>query len=267
MRSLLVGLALLVFTPPYAAAVIVASLLGVPEGPDSIYQRLARRWASILVKAGGVRTRVHGAERIDPAHPVVYVANHVSWYDVFTIASVLPRWSFVAKAELRKIPIFGKGAEAVGTVFIERENRKAAFATYERAAERVRAGASVVVCPEGTRGVAYALRPFKKGPFVLAIASQVPIVPVIVHGTRDVMPRGSWAIRPGTVDLHFLAPIPTTGLAYADRDALAARTWEAMADAFEQLYGVTSDRRHARRPGDVPVAAAVPDPAALPGAS
>lgn len=258
---------MLVFTPPFAAVVILASLLGVPEGPDSIYQRLARRWASILVRAGGVTVRVHGGERRRATTPVVYVANHVSWYDVFAIASVLPRWSFVAKAELRRIPIFGRGAEAVGTVFIERENRKAAFATYDRAAARVRAGASVVVCPEGTRGDSYALRPFKKGPFVLAIASQVPLVPVIVHGTRDVMPRGSWAVRGGAVDLHFLEPIPTAGLTYADRDALAARTWLAMADALERLYGVASDRRHARLGAEPALPAAVPDPAALPGAS
>lgn len=265
MRSLLVGLTLLVFTPPFATAVIVASLLGIPEGPDSIYQRTARLWARLLVKAGGVRTRIHGGERISATVPRVYVANHVSWYDVFTVASVLPRWSFVAKAELRKIPIFGKGAEAVGTVFIERQNRKAAFAIYEKAAARIRNGASVVVCPEGTRGDEYALRPFKKGPFVLAIASQVPIVPVIVHGTRDVMPRGSWWVRAGTVDLHFLEPIPTAGLTYADRDRLMSRTWLAMADAFESLYGVASDRRLAGVSADEADAVA-PDPAALPSA-
>ncbi|MCU0619162.1 MAG: 1-acyl-sn-glycerol-3-phosphate acyltransferase [Gemmatimonadaceae bacterium] len=243
MRSLLVGLAMLVFTPLYSAVVVLASLLGVPEGPDSVYQRAARGWGRWLVRAAGVRTRIHGGERISATEPRVYVANHVSWYDVFTIASVLPRWSFVAKAELRRIPIFGPAAEAVGTVFIERQNRKAAFAIYERAAARIRNGASVVVCPEGTRGDDYALRAFKKGPFVLAIASGVPIVPVIVHGTRDVMPRGSWWIRAGTVDLHFLEPIPTAGLDYDDREALVRRTWTAMADAFERSYGVTSDRR------------------------
>lgn len=263
MRTLLAGLVLLVVTPPFATVVILASLLGVPEGPNSIYQRCARTWARLLVRAAGVRTRVHGAERISATVPRVYVANHVSWYDVFTVASVLPRWSFVAKAELRKIPIFGTGAEAVGTVFIERQNRKAAFAIYERAAERIRAGASVVVCPEGTRGDDYALRPFKKGPFVLAIASQVPIVPVVVHGTRDVMPRGSWWVRSGTVDLHFLEPIDTTGLTYADRDRVAARTWHAMADAFETLYGVHSDRRLAGASVE-DAGATEPDPATLP---
>lgn len=265
MRTLLAGLVLLIATPPCAAVVILASLLGVPEGPNSIYQRMARFWARLLVRAAGVETRVHGDERISATVPRVYVANHVSWYDVFTVASVLPRWSFVAKAELRKIPIFGKGAEAVGTVFIERQNRKAAFATYERAAERIRAGASVVVCPEGTRGDEYALRAFKKGPFVLAIASQVPIVPVIVHGTRAVMPRGSWRVRPGAVELHFLEPIPTAGLTYADRERLSARTWHAMADAFESLHGVVSDRRLAGVSGDeADVPEADPDAATLP---
>ncbi|MCU0625298.1 MAG: 1-acyl-sn-glycerol-3-phosphate acyltransferase [Gemmatimonadaceae bacterium] len=245
MTTLAVALTLLLVTPPAAGIVIVAALLRIPLGADSIYERMARVWARLLVRAARVRTRVHGLDVAEAQAPHVYVANHVSWYDIFTIASVLPRWSFVAKMELRKIPIFGRGAEAVGTVFIERQNRKAAFATYERAAAQIRAGMSVVVCPEGTRGDDYALRPFKKGPFVLAIASQVPIIPVVVHGTRDVMRKGSWWIRPGTVDLHFLEPIPTAGLTYADRERLMVRTWSAMAHALEQQYGVTSDRRHA----------------------
>ena len=72
-------------------------------------------------------------------------------------------------------------------------------------------GRAVIVCPEGTRGYDYHLRPFKKGPFVLAIAAQAPIVPTVVHGTREVMKKGSFWVRSGTVDLHFLEPVPTAG--------------------------------------------------------
>jgi 1-acyl-sn-glycerol-3-phosphate acyltransferase len=164
----------------------------------------------------------------------------VSWFDVFTLAEVLPHYTFVAKSELRKIPVFGQAASAWGVIWIERENRKAAFESYKVAAEQIKGGKSVVVCPEGTRGDHYPLRRFKKGPFVLAIASGVPVVPTLVYGTIAIQPRGKFWVRPGQVDIHFLEPIPTAGLSYDDRDALADRTRDAIAAELETRYGIAS---------------------------
>jgi 1-acyl-sn-glycerol-3-phosphate acyltransferase len=245
MMTLIAALALVVFTIPIVAIVVVASMLRVPIRHGSIYERVQYVWARALVLAGGVRTRVHNPERISQHDACVYVVNHVSWYDVFTLGSVLPRWSFVAKAELRKIAIFGRGAEAVGTIFVDRRNRRSAMQMYDQAVESIRGGASVVMFAEGTRGDAYALRPFKKGSFVLAIASGVPIIPVVIMGTREVMARGSWIVNPGTVHLHFLEPIPTAGLTYADRERLIAQVWNSMASTLRTEYGIESDRRNA----------------------
>jgi 1-acyl-sn-glycerol-3-phosphate acyltransferase len=172
--------------------------------------------------------------------PRIYVSNHVSWFDVWALAAVLPRYKFVGKAELFRIPIFGRAARAAGMIAIERENRKSAFESYRVAAERIRAGASVVVFPEGTRGRTYGLRQFKKGPFVLAVAAGVPIVPTIVHGTLEVMSRDSFRVRPGVVDVHFLEPMDAAGLTYEDRNRLSRAAWERMADAMHELYGVES---------------------------
>jgi 1-acyl-sn-glycerol-3-phosphate acyltransferase len=241
----------LLATVPVVAVVVLAAFLGVPIRHGSIYERVQHIWARALVLAGGVRRRVHGAEYISQSDACVYIVNHVSWYDVFTLASVLPRWSFVAKAELRRIPIFGRGAEAVGTIFVERTNRRAAFQMYEKAAESIRDGASVVVFPEGTRGDQYALRPFKKGPFVLAISAGVPIIPVVIMGTREVMARGSWIVHPGVVHVHFMPPIPTAGLAYSDRERLVADVWTSMASTLQSAYGIESDRRNALGTDDV----------------
>ena len=245
MMTLIAAAVLVLVTIPVVAVVVFASYLGVPMRHGSIYEKVQWFWAKSLTLAGGVRTRIHGAERIEKNAACVYVANHVSWYDVFVLASVLPRWSFVAKAELRKIPIFGRGAEAVGTIFVERQNRVAAVKMYEKAADCIREGASVVVYAEGTRGDEYALRPFKKGPFVLAISAGVPIIPVVIHGTREVMPRGQWLVHSGEVNLHFLDPIPTAGLTYSDREHLVAQVWTTMANAMSALYGIESDRRNA----------------------
>jgi 1-acyl-sn-glycerol-3-phosphate acyltransferase len=241
MTTLVVALTLLAVTPPLAAIALIGAALGVRDKPGGLFDRLQRTWVRTIVRAAGVRIRLHGEERIGTGEPRVYVSNHVSWFDVFSLASVLPHYKFVAKAELAKIPIFGPGAKAVGTVFIERENRKSAFESYRTAAEQIRSGTSVVVYPEGTRGEGYALRPFKKGPFVLAIAAGVPIVPTIVHGTIDVMPRQSWRIRPGTVNIHFLEAIPTAAYTYDDRDRLMRLVWERMATGLRELYGVESD--------------------------
>jgi 1-acyl-sn-glycerol-3-phosphate acyltransferase len=244
MMTLIAAVVLVLVTIPVVAIVVFASFLGVPMRHGSIYEKVQWFWARSLTLAGGVRTRIHGKDHIEKDAACVYVANHVSWYDVFVLASALPRWSFVAKAELRKIPIFGRGAEAVGTIFVERDNRRAALQMYEKAAVRIREGASVVVYAEGTRGDSYALRPFKKGPFVLAIQAGVPIIPVLIMGTREVMPRGQWLVNPGVVNLHFLDPIQTEGLTFADREQLVAQVWTSMANAMQSLYGVESDRRN-----------------------
>ena len=238
MRTVLTFVTALVMTVLLAPVVIVAKLLRVPERPRSIYSRVTRAWARSVNAAAGLHVHVHDPERISAEEGTVYICNHVSWFDVFALAATLPRYSFIAKAELRKIPLFGFGAEAAGIVFLDRDNRKAAFESYKVAAAQVAAGRSIVVFPEGTRGHDYHLRPFKKGPFVLAIASQRPVVPTIVHGAREMMPKGSLRIRSGTVDLHFLEPIPTAGLTYDDRADLMMRVWQRMADAMRDLYGV-----------------------------
>lgn len=245
MMTLFAAVMLVLTTIPVVGVVVAASYLGVPIRHGSIYEKAQWFWARSLVLAAGVRIKVHGREHISQHDACVYVANHVSWYDVFCLASVLPRWSFVAKQELRNIPIFGRGAEAVGTIFVQRSNRKSAAEMSEKAAKRIRDGASVVVFAEGTRGDSYALRPFKKGSFILAMQAGVPIIPVLIMGTREVMPRGQWLVHRGTVNIHFLEPIATAGLQYADRERLITQTWTAMANAMQSVYGIDSNRGNA----------------------
>ena len=240
MRTVLVMLVFVLATPPLGAMVILAAMLGVRDRPGGIFDRLPRLWAGMLLRAAGVRVVLHHPERMANGRPQVYIVNHVSWFDVFTLAATLSHYKFVAKTELSRIPIFGAAVRAAGFIFIDRNNRKAAFAGYEVAAERIRGGASVVVHPEGTRGASYALRPFKKGPFVLAVAAGVPIVPTLVYGTREIQRRGSMQVRSGEVHVHFLEPVPTGGLTYEDRDRLSRVTWERMATELEQVYGIRS---------------------------
>ena len=241
MRTILVFLTLVIMTPVFGLMVIIAALFGVKDREGSVYDHAPRWWARCLVRAAGIRIRLHNEERMRSGAPRIYVSNHISWFDVLTLAAVLPRYKFVGKAELFRIPLFGRAARAAGMIPIERENRKSAFESYRVAAERIRAGASVVVFPEGTRGRTYALRPFKKGPFVLAVAAGVPMVPTVVHGTLAVMSRDSFRVRAGVVDIHFLESVDTVGLNYEDRNRLSRAAWERMASAMRELYGVESD--------------------------
>ena len=241
MRTLLAAIDLWFVTIFLAPVAVIASVLGFHDEKGGVVQQWCMRtWARSLCFAAGVKVVVHGAEHIARDVGTVYASNHVSWYDIFAIASVLPRYTFVAKAELRKIPIFGWGAEGAGVVFLARENRKSAFEAYEQVARKIAQGLNVVVCPEGTRGERYALRPFKKGPFVLAIAAGAPVVPVVVHGTREVMPKGSFRVRSGTVHVHLLEPVSTTGYDYEHRHDLMTIVWERMAGVLRHQYGVES---------------------------
>ena len=238
LRTIFAIITAFVVTTILGLLTIIAGLLGVEDKPEGIYDKIPRWWSRAVMWAGGIKVRVHGLEIGDAAGPRIFASNHVSWFDVAALAKVLPRYKFVAKAELFKIPIFGRAMRAAGMIEIQRENRKAAFGAYEVAAERIRQGNSVVVFPEGTRGYDYRLRPFKKGPFVLSIAAGVPIVPIIVHGTIEILRKGSFRVHPGTIDIHLLEPVSTTTVDYDHREALMQTVRTRMADAMRDLYGV-----------------------------
>jgi 1-acyl-sn-glycerol-3-phosphate acyltransferase len=112
----------------------------------------------------------------------------------------------------------------------------------------VTSGKNVVVFPEGTRGREYALRPFKKGPFVLAIAAQAPVVPVLVYGAREVMPKGTFRVRPSTVHVHFLEAVESKGLDYEQRHELMRAVWERIATCLRTEYGVTTSEHPIAEP-------------------
>jgi 1-acyl-sn-glycerol-3-phosphate acyltransferase len=248
MRTVLTVLTVAVATIVLAPIVIASRLLGMREGEHGLAQRCMRAWARCMIIAAGVKIVVHHPERILRGRGAVYACNHVSWFDVFAIASVLPRFTFIAKSELRKLPLFGWGAESAGVVFLARDNRKSAFESYKGAAQQVSGGQSIVVFPEGTRGHDYHLRPFKKGPFVLAIAAQAPVVPVLVYGALEVMQKGSFRIRPATVHVHFLEAVESAGLDYERRHELMRSVWDRTAACLREEYGVTTSEHPIAEP-------------------
>lgn len=238
-RTVLAYIVLATVTPWYVFRFIFIELFGLSDPGGYLARRSINVWGRMMCGAAGTRVVPHNLDRLSDS-PRVIVANHVSWFDVLTLASVLPKLSFIAKAEMARIPLFGRAMRAAGHLFVDRHNHKAAFAVYDDAAARIRAGATVVIFPEGTRGTDYAVRPFKKGPFVLAIAAGVPIVPVLIHGTIEVLPRGRMWVQKHDVNIHVLDEIPTAGCTYGDRNRLAHQVHDALADAQKKLYGIDS---------------------------
>jgi 1-acyl-sn-glycerol-3-phosphate acyltransferase len=240
LRTIVVIITTIIYTIVLGLLAIGAALFNYRDRPGGIYDFVPRVWSKLILATAGVKVHVHNLERARTGEPRIFVSNHTSWFDVTTLASFLPWPKFVAKAELFKVPIFGWAIRSVGMVQLQRDNRKAAFESYKFAASQIAKGTSVVVFPEGTRGYDYSIRPFKKGPFVLAVAAGVPIVPMITHGTMETIRKHEITVRPGRVDVHLLEPIPTAGLGYDDRDALMVKVRDSMVNAMRELYGVES---------------------------
>ena len=237
-RTAITAVVLLVGTFVFGSLALLAQLVGAKRRPGSAYEYATRTWARWLLRAAGVKVVPRGIDPLIEHSPRVFIANHVSWFDIMATIDALPSYGFLAKRELEKVPFFGAAARAVGVIYVDREHRKAAFEAIEDAASKVRDGQSVLVFPEGTRGDRYALRPFKKGAFVLAIRAGAPIVPVVIHGTIAVNPRNEFRASPGTVYVHTLEPISTDGMTFDDRDTLSETVRQRMADCLREVYGV-----------------------------
>lgn len=202
------------------------------DGMPCLCEEVARTWARRILRAARVRVELENPEVIDPDRPQVLVANHVSWFDVLVLAAYTPGpFSFVAKKELEKIPLFGPAWLACGHISIDRQDRGSAIASLEVAGKRLEEDRpTVILFAEGTRSPTGELRAFKKGAFVLAIQAGVEVVPAAILGSREVMAKGSWRISTGrTIRVRFGTPIPVEGLRMEDRDGLMHRSRDAVA--------------------------------------
>ena len=159
----------------------------------------------------GVRLDVRGAEHL-AARPAVFLFNHQSQLDVLILARLL-RGGFtgVAKKELANSPGFGLMFRLADVAFVDRGNTAQAYQALEPAVQKLRDGISLVIAPEGTRSATPALGPFKKGAFHVAMQAGVPIVPIVIRNSGELMWRGASTIRAGTVQIVVLPPIPTLG--------------------------------------------------------
>jgi 1-acyl-sn-glycerol-3-phosphate acyltransferase len=183
--------------------------------------RVGRSWSRSILAVSGVRVSISGIERIDADRPYIFMSNHQSNFDIPVLLGHLPvQFRWLAKAELFRIPFFGRAMRGAGYISIDRSDRESAFESLQKAAEKIRQGVSVLIFPEGTRSLDGTLTPFKKGGFVMAIGARVPIVPVAIRGTYDIMPKNTMLIHPRDVAVDIGEPIDTAGFSFESKEEL-----------------------------------------------
>jgi 1-acyl-sn-glycerol-3-phosphate acyltransferase len=185
---------------------------------------IARGWARVLLWVSGVKVKVEGLEKISRDGSYVFVSNHLSYMDTpVVLASIPVQFRFLAKRGLFQIPFLGWHLARAGHIAVPREDARAAVKTMNVAAQVVREQAiSLLIFPEGGRSREGSLGEFKEGAAFIAVRAGVPLVPMCLKGTREVLPFGSGHIRSGTVIMRIGDPIPTRESSDRDRARLTA---------------------------------------------
>ena len=192
--------------------------------------RCARAWARLILATTGVRVRVVGLERLEPNRSYVFAANHQSIYDIPIVFASLPyQLRIVAKDSLGRIPFMGWHLHRAGHLLVDRKNPGPDIV--QKMARLVREGSSLIVFPEGTRSVTGELGRFKKGSFLVALNARLPVVPVTIVGSQQVMRKGQLMVRPGEVLLTVHDPVPTEHVRRDEVHALADQVRTAVASA------------------------------------
>lgn len=197
--------------------------------------KIARTWARSLLRIARVRVKVDGLNNIDPRGTYVLVANHLSYMDTPVMLTHVPvDFRFMAKKGLFQIPFLGTHLKHAGHIPVPLEDPRASIRTLSHAAETIReGGTSVLIFPEGGRSDDGVLQPFKEGAAYVAIKAGVPLVPVALIGTREILAMHSATFHAGPVTLRFGQPISTEGLTLRDRDRVTEQLRSEIARMLE----------------------------------
>jgi len=184
-------------------------LITYPFNPRGrVAHHYGRLWAKAALLANRVKVSIEGIEHLKGKGPYIFMSNHQGSYDIFALLGYLPfQFRWLAKKELFSIPFFGWVMAAAGYISVDREGTRETVDAMNRAAQKIREGMSVVIFPEGSRSPDGSIQPFKKGGFSLAIKSKVPIVPIAIAGSREIMPKGKLTLNPGEIRIRIVQPI------------------------------------------------------------
>lgn len=219
-RFLFCACIVLFLTLTIGPAVLFGALLRLPRPWLDAGCILWSRW---ILKAAGVPVDIKGLEDLPPA-PAILVGNHQGLMDILALIVLLPRPPvFVAKKELFRLPIFGQVLHLMGHVCVDRSNRDKAIASINRARERLHQDQTYVVFfPEGTRTRDGQMQPFKKGAFVFALETGLPLIPFAIDGSYQAQPPKTTRLNPGPIHVQVLPPIDTQAYSLEQKEELVA---------------------------------------------
>jgi 1-acyl-sn-glycerol-3-phosphate acyltransferase len=220
---------------------IVMSIFGIVlsffdrSGGRLVHFYCASPWSKTILWVCGVKVQINGLDHVKEGVPSIYMVNHQSIFDIFTLLACLPvDFKFVLKQELMKLPFFGSAMKRAGYISIDRENPRKAVKSMNEAAKKIKDGASVLIFPEGTRGQDGRLQPFKPGGFHLALKSGSDIVPVGIVDSHLIVPKGSLRIKKGNITMNIGRSIPTHDCSKKDMNQLMDRIRAAMSNELKE---------------------------------
>jgi len=221
--SLLVLGSLVILTSPF-------------DRKGKVIHRYARLWGKAALLANRVKVRVEGIEHLKGEGPYIIMSNHQGSYDIFALLSHLPfQFKWLAKKELFSVPFFGWVMVAAGYISIDREGTRKTVEAMNEAARKIREGMSLLIFPEGSRSPDGSIQPFKKGGFTLAIKSKVPIIPISISGSREVMPKEKFTSASGEIRIRIDHPIEIQNYSMKDRQSLMEKVSKTISKNFKLL--------------------------------
>ncbi len=215
---------------------VLAVISGLMNPYSDFSNNNIRRWARSILWAAGIRVEVQGKELLHSGQSYIFMSNHQSAFDILAcVVSIPGTVRFIAKKELFRIPFLAQGMRAAGMIAIDRGNSAKARETINKAVDIVRSGVSVIIYPEGTRSRDGNIHRFKKGGFVLAILGHIPIAPMVIYGSFNIMQKKSLKLGKGHIRIEFLKPITTQSYEMKDRNKLVQIVYEQITGRFDQL--------------------------------
>lgn len=223
----------LVFVPvAYLCTAVMGSLsllLSLFDSEGRVQHWFAQHWAKMILKILRVRVYVDDQEHVDYSRPAVYAANHLSALDIPVLYATLPiQFRILAKKELFVYPFVGWHLRRSGQIAVDQQDARASLRSLNRASETLREGMPLVVFPEGGRSPNGDLQEFMGGAFYAALKAQVPVVPIVITGVRELLPMNSYHALPGEAHMVVCHPVSTEGLTPRDMDKLAATVRQVM---------------------------------------
>lgn len=175
---------------------------------DELVYENASNWAKTLVELTDTKVTVIGEDNIPKDEAVLFVSNHQGNFDIPILLGFINKpKAFVAKEELRKMPLLRTWMEYMNCIFLNRANNRESVKAIKEGINHLKQGYSMVIFPEGTRSTDGKLGEFKPGALKLATKSKVSIVPVTINGSKDIMKKGSFIIRPADVEIIISKPV------------------------------------------------------------